>query len=158
MDDQARPPQPRQPQEDSSSRPNIDQPYQLPNADRRPRNPLEIGRDDLDPFPSPFGRGPFGFQPLQPGGGMIVGPGHPAFGGVPAPANRGPWGGDGFLPPLGAPQGARFDPVHPFGPGPRLPGQGRGGIPPRGGYMGGDPDNDEFHPPGFENHHDDMYM
>ncbi|KAK0453907.1 PI31 proteasome regulator N-terminal-domain-containing protein [Armillaria borealis] len=38
-------------------------------------------------------------------------------------AQRGPWGGDGFLPPMGAPPGARFDPV---GPGAAIPGRGRG--------------------------------
>lgn len=63
----------------------------------------------------------------------------------------GPWGGDGFLPAMGAPPGARFDPVGPFGPGtgpnsPRFPGAGRG----RGfGPGGAGPDNDEFMPPGF---------
>jgi len=65
------------------------------------------------------------------GDGMFVGPDHPLFnrerdqndplripgtGGGGAGA-RGPWGGDGFLPPLGAPPGARFDPVGPFAPG-----------------------------------------
>ena len=87
---------------------------------------------------------------------MFVGPDHPIF------RNRrpqgqgefpGPWGGDGFLPPMGAPPRARFDPI---GPGP-FPGGGggggggggRGGPPrfpgPGGGNMYG-PDNDEFWP------------
>ncbi|KAH9045183.1 PI31 proteasome regulator N-terminal-domain-containing protein [Lactarius pseudohatsudake] len=69
------------------------------------------------------------------------------------PPNRGPWGGDGYLPPMGAPPGARFDPVGPgLGPFP-----GRTGFGPRGGQPGGgnvgDPDNDEFMPPGA-----DMFM
>jgi hypothetical protein len=47
---------------------------------------------------------------------------------------------------MGAPPGARFDPV---GPGPlsgRGPGIGRGG--PLGSRFSGDPDNDELMPPG----------
>lgn len=63
------------------------------------------------------------------GDGMLVGPNHPLFQrereqydplripGTGGQGNRGPWGGDGFLPPLGAPPGARFDPVGPFAPG-----------------------------------------
>jgi len=78
---------------------------------------------------------------------MFVGPDHPIFGigrgGNHSP--RGPWGGDGYLPPMGAPPGARFDPI-----GPSFP---RGGFAPpgRGGRRldGQDPDNDEFMPPGM---------
>ncbi|KAF5393687.1 hypothetical protein D9757_000139 [Collybiopsis confluens] len=125
-----------------------------------PRNPLQIGRSDLDP--SPGGS----FQPLFPpsgggglggfgGDGMFVGPNHPIFGGqggIRSPGERGPWGGDGFLPPMGAPPGARFDPVGPgFGPGPG--GVGLGPFPgpqrPRNLPGQGDPDNDEFMPPGL---------
>jgi len=74
------------------------------------------------------------------------------------------------LPPIGAPQGARFDPVGPFGRiGGGGGGAGIGGFPGRGGGGGGrpfggplsgDPDNDEFMPPRFGggNSHDDMYM
>ena len=119
-----------------------------------PQNPFQIGRSDLDPIPS----NPFSPPPLFPssGDGMFVGPDHPIFGpGLrrgPFGDARGPWGGDGFLPPMGAPPGARFDPV---GPEP-LP--DRGGI--RGGARGsggpfaprrrsGEPDNDEFMPPGM---------
>lgn len=112
-------------------------------------NPLEIGRRDLDPLGiDPLGG--FGPLPLFPGSGgdgMFVGPNHPIFGqrGRGAfPPNRGPWGGDGYLPPMGAPTGARFDPVGPF--------PGRPGFGPRGGQPGGgnlrSPDNDEFMPPG----------
>ncbi len=86
---------------------------------------------------------------MQPGGGMYVGPNHPMFAGRGGGSGRGqagPWGGDGYLPSLGAPPGARFDPVGPFGRG-GFPGTGRGrGGPP--GPFGGDPDNDEFFPPG----------
>ncbi|KAH9062168.1 PI31 proteasome regulator N-terminal-domain-containing protein [Lactarius vividus] len=123
------------------------------------RNPLEIGRRDLDPLGiNPLGG--FGPPPLFPGSGgdgMFVGPNHPIFGqrGRGAfPPNRGPWGGDGYLPPMGAPPGARFDPVGPgLGPFP-----GRTGFGPRGGQPGGgnfgEPDNDEFMPPGAG----DMFM
>ena len=138
------------------------QPFAPPYAPERPfgepshvpsRNPLEIGRRDLDPLGvDPFGS--FGPPPLFPGSGgdgMFVGPNHPIFGqrgrGTTFP-NRGPWGGDGFLPPMGAPPGARFDPVGP-GLGPFAGGTGPG---PRGGAPGGGnlhgPDNDEFMPPG----------
>jgi len=84
---------------------------------------------------------------------MFVGPDHPIFGGrgLGDVRGRGPWGGDGFLPPMGAPSGARFDPVGP-GIGP-FPGRGGfGNLPGRGSLRG--PDNDEFMPPGA----DDMYM
>lgn len=85
--------------------------------------------------------------------GMFVGPNHPIFGpGMrgQGPGGRGPWGGDGFLPPMGAPPGARFDPI---GPGP-LPMPGRGpfpGMPGSGNAR--DPDNDEFMPPGAVSEH-----
>ncbi|KAJ6539222.1 PI31 proteasome regulator N-terminal-domain-containing protein [Mycena capillaripes] len=123
-------------------------PFELP---RNVGSPLEIGRRDLDPFPA----NPFSPPALFPGGGdgdgMFVGPNHPIFGGGQRGprGGQGPWGGDGFLPPMGAPPGARFDPVGPTFPGGGL---GRGG--PRRGNMGG-PDNDEFMPPG---NNDDMFM
>ena len=114
-----------------------------------PNNPLEIGRRDREPF----ARNPFAPPSLFPpgsGDGMFVGPDHPIFGQRrdmrDVFGERGPWGGDGYLPPLGAPPGARFDPV---GPGP-VPGRGGSG-PRRGGPPGWNmrgPDNDEFMPPG----------
>jgi len=144
------------------------QPFSPPYAPERPfgepshipsRNPLEIGRRDLDPLGvDPLAS--FSPPPLFPGGsggdGMFVGPNHPMFGGRGRgafPPNRGPWGGDGYLPPMGAPPGARFDPVGPgpFGPFPSNTGP-RGG-PPGGGNLRG-PDNDEFMPPGAG----DMFM
>jgi hypothetical protein len=86
---------------------------------------------------------------------MFVGPNHPIFGkrGQGTSPNRGPWGGDGFLPPMGAPPGARFDPVGPgLGPFPGGTGLGPRGGNPRGGTPGGGnlhgPDNDDFMPPG----------
>lgn len=139
----------------SGSRPRPDappparpQPYAPPNAPERsplavpPRNPYEIGRRDLDPLP----RNPFRPPSLFPDNeddGMFVGPNHPIFG--QGQRGRGQWGGDGFLPPMGAPPGARFDPI---GPGP-LPMPGRGAFPrmPGAGNMH-DPDNDDFMPPG----------
>lgn len=114
-----------------------------------PRNPLEIGRSDRDPF---AGSNPFAPPSLFPGSGgdgMFVGPNHPIFGRrdfdpLRSPdRGRGPWGGDGYLPPMGAPPGARFDPVGPFGM------RGPPGLYPRApGYNSGEPDNDEFMPPG----------
>jgi len=105
-----------------------------------PRNPLEIGVRDRNPFPNAFGPPPLFSDDND---GMFVGPNHPIFNsrlGQIHPV-RGPWGGDGYLPPLGAPSGARFDPI---GPG---PGMGRGrGIARRFSH---EPDNDEFMPPGM---------
>ena len=116
-----------------------------------PRNPLEIGRRDLDPFPTnPFA--PPSLFPPGSGDGMFVGPDHPIFGrGVRGPfADRGPWGGDGFLPPLGAPPGARFDPVGPGPMGGPFGGNNNGRLPGRGNMR--DPDNDDFMPPGVVSH------
>jgi hypothetical protein len=130
-------------------------PYARPPSIPLARNPLSVGRSDLDPIPNPFSPPSlFGND----GDGMIVGPNHPMFrdrfqpggiGPLPAggpPGRRGPWGGDGYLPPMGTPPGARFDPIgpdpdmNPFGPGGRLP---------RAPRRQGDPSNDEFMPPGF---------
>jgi hypothetical protein len=128
-----------------------DFPYRLPPYGA-PRNPLEIGRSDLEPF----GGNPFTPPPLfGPGGdGMYVGPNHPIFGarGRRPDDIRGPWGGDGYLPPMGVPPGARFDPV---GPNPNNPLRPTfGGRPRGGGNNTRDPDNDEFMPPGAS----DMFM
>ncbi|KAG5637458.1 hypothetical protein H0H81_004475 [Sphagnurus paluster] len=122
-------------------------PYQPPHIP--PENPLSIGRRDLDPLPI----NPFAPPPLfreSGGDGMFVGPEHPIFG-TGRMGNQGPWGGDGYLPPMGVPPGARFDPI---GPGP-FPGRGPSGFwPGRGrprGQPSGEPDNDEFMPPGMNN-------
>lgn len=161
------------------------QPFSLPRPGGS-RNPLEIGRSDLEPLggniPNPFA--PPSLFPGGPGGfgggggdGMYVGPSHPMFrdrmnplgssgvGGI-GDGRTGPWGGDGFLPPMGAPPGARFDPVGPFGPGgvpggPGFPGLGGGsgrgaprrGFGPGGGGGAAGPDNDEFMPPGYVSDH-----
>ncbi|KAH7924030.1 hypothetical protein BV22DRAFT_1130140 [Leucogyrophana mollusca] len=147
-------PPPARPRPEASPHSPADYPYRLPSH-IPPANPLEIGRRDLEPFSA----NPFAPPPLFPahgGDGMFVGPDHPIFGirGSRANETRGPWGGDGFLPPMGAPPGARFDPVGP-GLGPFAPGFGQGprGGPPRRAF-GGDPDNDEFMPPGAG----DMFM
>ena len=89
---------------------------------------------------------------------MFVGPDHPIFsdrftpgrgGGIGGQGrHEGPWGGDGFLPPMGAPPGARFDPVGPFGQGPGRGGPFGGSGGPNGPPRSSDPDNDEFMPPG----------
>ena len=51
---------------------------------------------------------------------MFMGPDHPLFrerfgpgSDVVGGGEGRRWGGDGYLPPMGAPQGARFDPVGP---------------------------------------------
>ncbi|KAG6817211.1 hypothetical protein H0H87_011569 [Tephrocybe sp. NHM501043] len=132
-------------------------PYRPPLA---PENPLSIGRRDLDPFPAnPFA--PPSLFPGHGGDGMFVGPDHPMFGagrGQSPFGDRGPWGGDGYLPPMGAPPGARFDPIGPGvlpgGGGFGGPGLGRGGRGGAGGPPTGEPDNDEFMPPGSR----DMFM
>ena len=125
-------------------------PFQPPSL--FPNNPLEIGRRDLDPFASDPFHPPSLFPSNRRGSdGMFVGPDHPIFG-VPRGSGgmlpRGPWGGDGYLSPMGAPPGARFDPVGPElyprrGGLPGFPGRGRGSI----GPTSGEPDNDEFMPP-----------
>ncbi|KZT62912.1 hypothetical protein CALCODRAFT_489446 [Calocera cornea HHB12733] len=166
---QGGPSRPRQP-----PRAGPEPPFALPPRQpyAGPRNPLAVGSDDLNapglPPSNPFAP-PRLFDPS--GGGMFVGPGHPIFGDrdpgvggigeLPRPG-RGRWGGDGWLPEGAAPPGARFDPIGPNprfpGPGnplggPRFGGQGGGGGLPRG--FGGEPDNDEFLPPGFEGEGDE---
>lgn len=84
-------------------------------------NPLEVGRQDMDPIPlqsQPNAFVPPSVYSSRSRDGMIVGPNHPIFGTSGVNHNHsnydeGPWGGDGFLPSLGAPHGARFDPVGP---------------------------------------------
>ncbi|KAG8904813.1 hypothetical protein FRB99_001119 [Tulasnella sp. 403] len=155
-------PQPRQPPR-TNSPPYAEPPIRSPGYD--PLRIPNIGRSDLDPIPrgNPFAP-PSLFGNEE--DGMYVGPSHPIFrdrlgpraGGI-GDESRGPWGGDGYLPPMGAPPGARFDPVGPGPMGGGLP--GRFGGPSRGGPFGGpfrgrgggEPDNDEFMPPGV----DDMY-
>lgn len=113
------------PSRPDNTRPERTHPPRFPSAGQGGgNNPLEIGRSDLDPLGGAVGR-----LPGAGGDGMLVGPGHPLFSrereqndplripGTDGNGNRGPWGGDGYLPPLGAPPGARFDPVAPFGPG-----------------------------------------
>jgi hypothetical protein len=110
-----------------------------------------IGNADLDPFAG--SRGFVGIGPIsgmRPGGGMVVGPDHPMFSN-PGRLGRPPVSpfGPPQFPPGAVPPGARFDPVLPFGPNsiPRPgtgPGFGRGSRMP----FSGDPDFDEYLPPG----------
>ena len=102
-----------------------------------------VGSYDLDPFAGSRGFVGTGGGGMPYGGGMIVGPDHPMFNN---PGSSMPGMGRGGLRfPTGAvPPGARFDPVNPFDPmGPAT--RGRGQRPP----FSGDPDNDEFMPPGM---------
>lgn len=107
---------------------------------------------DADRFPPGLGPGlpgiahPFPFPPGVGvgGGGAMVGPHDPLFGGHPGVARpHAPWGGP---PPPGLPPGARWDPIAPPGmpgfspddfrpPGPRPPGQGGGPRPPHPDIM-----------------------
>ncbi|GAA5930128.1 proteasome inhibitor PI31 family protein [Sporobolomyces koalae] len=102
-------------------RPIGDDPLRIPGSGGMPRPIGEIGRNDLDPLGGLGGT--FGTGRLPGGGGaggMFMGPDHPLFrerfeggnGGSALQDNR-RWGGDGYLPPIGAPPGARFDPVGP---------------------------------------------
>lgn len=120
--------------------PSPDDPLRIPGSGGRGGGPIaDIGRRDLDPLggmggtfggPSGFGRlpgmgggnGGFGGLGGDNGGGMYMGPDHPLFrerfgpgADVAGRGNAGGrrWGGDGYLPPMGAPPGARFDPVGP---------------------------------------------
>ena len=100
-----------------------------PPADAPPVSafPPRIGDADRDPWaasPDVFGGGlPLARPPRA--DGMIVGPDHPLWQSRRREDNA-PW-----LPPMGAPPGARFDPVGPLAPMRRR----------------GDPDWDEFAPP-----------
>lgn len=108
-----------------------DDPLRIPGSGGRgvgAPNPHDIGRSDLLPLggmggtfgsagpgSNPFGGGLGG---AIGGGGMMMG--RDEFrnrfgGGDGTVGGRGPWGGDGYLPPMGAPPGARFDPVGPSG-------------------------------------------
>jgi hypothetical protein len=120
-------------------------PLRVPNSGRQPRQPYSplmeggpygypappfgIGGNDLNPFGSPFPVGP------SPDGatGNLIGPDHPGFG----PFVNDPYGGNPFGGGRGnvgrgsrPPPGARYDP---YGP-------------PRGNF--GEPDRDDFQPPG----------
>jgi len=130
---QNRPSQPRQ------------QPPQQPSRPRDDYDPLRIGPirgpgiggmmpgvGASDLYPS-FGGFPGTRPPGFGGGGMMVGPNHPGFGGGGGMMMGPPRFGGRGLPP-GVPQGARFDPYGPFGPG--APGRGN-------------PNPDEFRPPQF---------
>ncbi|KAH6562066.1 hypothetical protein BASA50_004201 [Batrachochytrium salamandrivorans] len=131
-------------------------------------HPYGVGDVDLDPLaaapammPPVFGGSRLYGGPMHPGGGMLVGPDHPMFGGGDL-RGRGGYGGESGLPhrmgggpvrfPPGAvPPGARFDPVGPFGHRPdggSVLGGGRGRV------FSGDPDNDDLIPPGYN----DMFM
>ncbi|KAH8917947.1 hypothetical protein BT69DRAFT_1286145 [Atractiella rhizophila] len=156
----ARPPSNRPP-------PGQPNPPQEPFMPPRPHVPPPIfggqpGRSDLEPLGGMGGTtnplrlpGTGGPQPL---GGMFVGPEmfRPGAGFGRGGGNQ-PWGGDGFLP--NVPPGARFDPIVPPGAGPGfLPPMGRGRGRGAGGVNpAGEPDFDEFPPPGRSDY-DNMFM
>ncbi|KAG2393465.1 hypothetical protein C9374_006996 [Naegleria lovaniensis] len=112
-------------------------------------HPYRVGDQDLYPdlggLPQPFPRGgglPFGGG--IGGGGSMVGPNNPMFGGRGGNRPLMPGAGNPFVPP-----GARFDPIYPNAP---LGGGGRGtggvGGGGRGsGNVGGEPNPDHHRPP-----------
>ncbi|GAA5824622.1 hypothetical protein JCM3770_000317 [Rhodotorula araucariae] len=140
-------------------------PLAIPGSGGGGRPLADIGRRDLEPLGGlggtfgglPGGLGGGGIGGLGGGGGgMFMGPDHPLFRERFGPGNDivggggdgRRWGGDGYLPPLGAPQGARFDPVGPVNGPPTggLGGPNAGGGPlrpgqppqaPPGGFGGG---------------------
>ncbi|KAI8332002.1 PI31 proteasome regulator N-terminal-domain-containing protein [Blakeslea trispora] len=128
------------------SRPTGQQPL---SAARDRENIYEVGRDDLNPLSDQRLR-----MPGSGGGGMFVGPNHPMFegrGGNRLDDPSGLFGGPQPLPPGSVPQGARFDPIGPFGGLPRRPGGGNRGSNRFPHNFSGDPDNDELPPPGYDN-------
>jgi hypothetical protein len=89
-----------------------------PQPQVNPMGRFGVGDVDLDPFRAAPGLIPGmpmdprnrPMNPMNPGGGMHVGPDHPMF----QPPLNNPYGPSN---PYGPPPGARFDPVMPFGPG-----------------------------------------
>ncbi|GAA5987300.1 hypothetical protein JCM5350_008139 [Sporobolomyces pararoseus] len=149
---------------------NEDDPLRIPGSGGRGRGGGraigEIGRNDLEPLgglTGTFGGGPGGIQGLpgssEGGGGMFMGPDHPLFrerfsdDGIARDRDGGGrrWGGDGFLPSIGAPPGARFDPIGPENGPPGSTGPSRGL--PQGTFGGGGrqahPDMEQPGPEGF---------
>ncbi|GAA5967521.1 hypothetical protein JCM3765_004694 [Sporobolomyces pararoseus] len=141
-----------------------DDPLRIPGSGGRGgrgRAPIgEIGRNDLEPLgglTGTFGGGAGGIASLPGSEGMFMGPDHPLFrerfgdGNNNNVQNEGRrWGGDGFLPPIGAPPGARFDPIGPENGAPGSTGPSRGL--PQGTFGGGrqvHPDMEQPGPEGF---------
>ncbi|KAJ2146404.1 hypothetical protein IW136_000591 [Coemansia sp. RSA 678] len=142
---------PQQPSFDDDQPTPFDPPGSIPRGSNprgvggTARNPLSVGRDDLDPLGGAMHGGPLGG--IDQGGGMLVGPDHPMFRqGGSSGRGTGPLGGPERLPPGAVPPGARFDPISPLGQMPRggLPrGSGNGGA----GPFSGEPDPDNCQPP-----------
>ncbi|GAA5926458.1 hypothetical protein JCM1841_001727 [Sporobolomyces salmonicolor] len=145
-------------------------PLRVPNSGGRGRPLADIGRRDLEPLGGMGGTfgaigaggggldgfggvGGLGGGMGGNGGGMFMGPDHPLFRerfgpGSDGVGRLGPgrrWGGDGYLPPMGAPPGARFDPVVP-GNGPPGTGPLGGQGPQPGGGTGGGNGARRVHP------------
>ncbi|KLO19841.1 hypothetical protein SCHPADRAFT_924146 [Schizopora paradoxa] len=112
------------------------------NQQGSPTYSPQIGATDLNPNAMQSQTNSSNLSPYQ-GGGMIVGRDHPVFQG--GQQGQSTWPGNGYLSPLAAPPGARFDPIVPFS-GPSF-GVGPGRRPP-GSQYSGNPDFDELPPPG----------
>ncbi|KAJ1981568.1 hypothetical protein H4R35_000662 [Dimargaris xerosporica] len=123
------------------------------STSRSPAPSVQVGDADKDPL------GAWRDPSAAEGGGMLMGPGHPAFRvSEPAdtPRSDAPFARPTRLPPGAVPPGARFDPIGPFDPsaGPAPGGVPRRPRPQQPTPWSGDPDNDELPPPGYR----DMFM
>jgi len=125
-------------------------PLRINRPNIRRNNPMmpNPGNFDLDPFNS---MGPSG------GGGLIMGPNNPIFnniGGDNDLESGGFYGGPSFLPPGAVPDGARFDPIGPFGN--QSSRRNFNNRNKNNRFNSYEPDNDIFFPPGGG--HDNMFL
>jgi len=134
------------PIDESNNGVEIEDPLRInrPNIHRNPMPMPNPGNFDLDPFNS---MGP------SAGGGLIMGPNNPIFNNIGGDDDLGPggfYGGPTTLPFGAVPEGARFDPIGPFGnQSSRRNFNNRNNRNNRNnGRFSFEPDNDSFLPPG----------
>jgi len=130
----------------------------LPNEDNgiNIEDPLRIPRPNIriNPIPNPgnFDLDPFNSMGPSAGGGLIVGPNNPIFNNIGGDdlESGGFYGGPSTLPFGAVPEGARFDPIGPFGnQSSRRNFNNRNGRNRNNGRFNSfEPDNDSFFPPG----------
>jgi len=142
-------PQKMLPIDDNDNGVEIQDPLRIPRPNIR-RNPIpNPGNFDLDPFNS---MGPAA------GGGLMVGPNNPIFNNIGGDTDLEPgsgfYGGPTSLPFGAVPDGARFDPIGPFGnQSSRRNFNNRNRN--KGKFNSFEPDNDGFFPPGGN---DNMFL